>query len=196
MLRILTTTLTLVLMAGCAGTSPPTHFYELDALQAAPPVARMPQLSLGLGPIILPDTLDRPQIVTESAPYRRELAEFHRWSGELRTQMGRLLARRLADGLGTGRVFQHPWPPFRKPDYQVRIDVLSMQGSLTDKAVLQGSWTLLNADGRKELQLRAFSMEQPLPGNTYLDMVAALSALVARLGDDIARGIAEREAGV
>jgi uncharacterized lipoprotein YmbA len=188
-------TLSVLLLAGCGGTSPPTNFYELDAPQSAQSVARLPQLSLGLGPIVLPDTLDRPQIVTRSAPYRRDLAEFHRWSGELRSQMGRLLAKRLTDGLGTERVFQNPWPAFRKLDYQVRIEVSSLQGSLTDKAELRGSWTLLDSNGRQELHLEPFSLEQPLAGATYEDMVAALSALVARLGDDIARGIAQREGG-
>ncbi len=180
---------TALLITGCTGTSPPTHFYELDAVRPAAPIARMPDLSLGLGPIVLPDTLDRPQIVTHSAPYRRELAEFNRWSGELRTQMGRFLAKRLMDGLGTHRVFLHPWPPYRKLHYQVRIDVLSMQGSLADKAVLQGSWTLLDPDGRKELHLEAFDLEQPLAGSTYVDMVAALSSLTASLGDQIATSV-------
>jgi uncharacterized lipoprotein YmbA len=192
MLKFLLASSFALLAAGCAGTSPPTHFYALDATRPAAAVASMPELSLGLGPIVLPDTLDRPQIVTQDAPYRRQLAEFDRWTGELRTQMGRLLAQRLMQGLGTDRVFLHPWPAFRRLNYQVRVDVLSMHGRLADKAVLRGNWTLLEEDGRRELYLQAFDLEQPLAGPAYVDMVAALSELATRLGDDIANGIAQR----
>ncbi len=151
MLRHLIAILTVVLTAGCAGTSPPTHFYVLESNTAPAKAAAMPELSLGLGPVVLPDTLDRPQIVLHDAAYRLELAEFHHWAGNLETNLGRLVTARLMAALGTDRVFPHPWPHQRQLDYQVRIDVLRFDGSLGGEAELAGTWTLLDGDGKREL---------------------------------------------
>ena len=179
-----------LLAYGCAGTSPPTHFYTLEATGPAPPVADMPRLALGLGPIVLPDTLDRPQIVSRGAPYSVELGEFNRWAGNLKAEVGRLMAGRLMASLGTDRVFLHPWPRHRELDRQVRVDVLRFDGRFGGEAKLEGTWTLLDGEGRRELKVEAFSLHHGVAGTEYSDMVAAMSALAARLADRIGEAVA------
>jgi len=74
------------LLAGCAGTTQHTRFLVLSPQtpetlggQASPTAG----LSIGLGPIKIPDILDRPQIVTRIDNNRLQLAEFHHWAGQL-----------------------------------------------------------------------------------------------------------------
>ena len=189
MSRRLFAVMTLVLAAGCAGTAPPTYFYALEATTAPDRVAALPELSLGLGPVALPDTLDRPQIVSRNAAYSLELAEFHRWAGDLKANLGRLMAARLMAALGTDRVFQHPWARHRRLDYQVRVDILRFDGTLGGDAELSGTWTLLDGNGRRELHLEAFALKDRAAGEEYGDMVATLSTLAAQLADRIAAGV-------
>lgn len=190
MYRLLLTLLFALLLIGCAGTSPHTHFYALQTAAAPLKVASMPELSLGLGPVVLPDTLDRPQIVSRNAAYRLELAEFHRWAGDLNANLSRLVVVRLMGALGTDRVFLHPWARHRKLDYQARVDVLRFDGTLGGDAKLAGTWTLLDGDGRRELYLEAFAIKGSVSGSEHRDMVATLSALVVQLADRIAAGVA------
>jgi len=190
MLRLMLILMAVLLLAGCAGTSPPTHFYALETADAPVKVASMPELSLGLGPVILPDTLDRPQIVARTAAFRVELAEFHRWAGDLNANLSRLLVGRLMGALGTDRVFLHPWARHRKLDYQARVDLLRFDGNLGGEAELTGTWTLLDGDGRRELYLEAFSIKGRVSGAEHRDMVATLSALAVQLADRIATGVA------
>jgi uncharacterized lipoprotein YmbA len=182
--------LMLVLAAGCAGTSPPTNFYTLESVSAPPALAALPELSLGLGPVLLPDTLDRPQIVIRKAAYSLELAELHHWAGDLKANLGRLMGHRLMALLGTERVSLYPWPRHRQLDYQVRIDVLRFDGQLGGEAQFSGTWALLDGAGRRELHLQAFSLQETAAGAQYRDLVAALSGLANRLAEQIATVVA------
>ncbi len=186
MLRTRLSLLLVLLLAACAGSSPRTHFYALEAGPAPQALARLPDLSLALGPILLPDTLDRPQIVTRGAPHARELAEFHRWAGDLKADMGRQLSRRLMRALGTERVSRSSSSRHRGLDYQIRLDVLVFDGWLGGTVELIGSWALLDPGGKKELHLEGFELTEVVSGPEHRDLVAALSRLVARLGDRIA----------
>jgi len=100
MQRLTITALMLVLASGCA-TTPPTQFYTLESVSEPTAVAALPDLSLGLGPILLPDTLDRPQIVTRKDVYGLELNDSHRWGGDLKANLERQLGGRLKSLLGT-----------------------------------------------------------------------------------------------
>lgn len=186
MQRLSIAALALVLAAGCAGTSPPTNFYTLESVSTPPALAALPELSLGLGPLLLPDTLDRPQIVTRKSAYSLELAEFHHWAGDLKADLGRLMGHRLMELLGTERVYRHPWPRHRRLDYQVRIDVLRFDGRLGGEAQLSGTWSLLDGAGRRELHLQAFALQETAAAPEYRDLVAALSTLADRLAEQIA----------
>ncbi len=192
MQRFSVVALMLLLAAGCAGTSAPTNFYVLESVSTAPTLTALPELSLGLGPVLLPDTLDRPQIVTRKAAYSLELAELHHWAGDLKANLGRLMGRRLMELLGTERISLYPWPRHQQLDYQVRIDVLRFDGQLGSEAHLSGTWALLDGAGRRELHLQAFSLQEPTAAPEYRDLVAAMSTVASRLAEQIATVLAKR----
>ncbi len=177
--------------AGCVGTSPPTRFYALETT-APTPLAPRPDLALGLGPVSLPDALDRPQILVRAEPYRRELAEFDRWVGDLRGNLTRVLALRLQGLLGTDRVYTHPWPRQRAVDAQVQVEVQSFEGTPGGTVELRGTWVLLDAEGRRELYLAPFALSAQAAGGDYRGLVAAMSGLAEALAEQIARGVAQR----
>ncbi len=182
-------------LAGCAGTSPPSRFYVLEpTLGQVEPITRMPKLSIGLGPLTLPDLLDRPQILTRSGPYQLDLAEFERWGGDLGANLGRLAAQRIGARLGTERVSLHPWPRQRQLDLQVRVDLTRFDGRPGTEAWLQGTFALLDGPGDRELRLEGFDLRQAVSGTQYADLAAALSALAERLADRIAEVMAEEMA--
>jgi len=76
-----------LILAGCAKT-PPSRFYTLSPLSGSEAKAGAEKedhdLTIGVGPITLPDHLDRPQIVTRESSNVIELAEFDRWAGSLK----------------------------------------------------------------------------------------------------------------
>ncbi len=189
----------LAVLSGCVSfgfSSPETRFYVLEADPGEPlprdPAARVP-FAVGLGPVNLPDILNRPQIVTRGEDHRLVLGEFDQWGGSLDTNMARLIARRMLTGFEPAQIYLHPWPAYRKPDYQVRIDVLRMEGSLGGATVLEGTWSLVRHPERREVAFERFRFADQAAGPGYAELVASYSRLVDRLGGQIVAHIAGLE---
>ncbi|WP_415037234.1 membrane integrity-associated transporter subunit PqiC, partial [Azonexus sp.] len=100
LLRLLSLSATLLLSA-CAST-PPNQFYLLEA---APTTATLNTASstaprLGIGTIVLPDYLNRPQIVLRDHGGRLLLRERERWAEPLEDGVRRTLGENLGQLLG------------------------------------------------------------------------------------------------
>jgi uncharacterized lipoprotein YmbA len=181
----------IILLTGCTGISPATHFHTLDPTPVeGTAIAAMPELALGLGPIALPEMLKRPQLVIRESASNMQVSEFHRWAGDLEDTMTRTMARQLMQAMGTEKVAVFPWPRHRAIDYQIRIDVLRFDGALGGEAVLAGTWTLADGDGRREITTRAFSYTEQTAGGGHSELVQAMSRLLARLSAEAAAEMA------
>ena len=94
----------LVAVAAC-GTSPQERFFTLDsgpALQSASS-SGVGEFLIVVGPITVPEVVDRPQIVLRTAPGRVELAEQARWAAPLKSEIPRVVADHLARLLNGAR---------------------------------------------------------------------------------------------
>lgn len=188
-----------LLLAGCIGSpTRPSTFYVLSADAGVPVATReapAAPLSVGLGPVELPDVLDRPQIVTRPDPNRVDLAEFDRWGGDLNKDLTRTLAHNLMSRLNTDSVALYPWPGRHKPDFQVSIRFFRLDGQLDSAVMLDGVWRILDGSRGCELAARHFQYQQDTSGPGYPELVAAISRGVARLSQEIAEQIAASETG-
>ena len=95
-LAILTLFALLTIHFGCA-SSPPARFYLLSSLDTAPPgmkpAADEPCVSIGIGPVKMPDYLEQTKIVTRGEGNQLTLAEFDRWAELLKDNLVRVLAK-------------------------------------------------------------------------------------------------------
>ena len=190
--------LTLTLAACMSAPSVPSRFYLLSPDPGQPVAGRSAAatpLSIGLGPVMLPEVYDRPQIVTRTDDHRIQLAEFDRWGSDLNKDLARTLARNLMGRLNTDSVVLYPWPGRYKPDFQVRLQFFRLDGELDQTAVLEGVWRLLDGDRGCELVARRFSLEEPITGADYHGLVAAISRGVSRLSQEIAEQVAVTRPG-
>jgi uncharacterized lipoprotein YmbA len=204
-LRLVFSTLALLLFVfgGCADT-PPTRFYVLSTIaeQAAPEPGK--GVALGIGPVTLPEYLNRPQIVTRISGNQLAVAEFDQWGGDLNDNITRALAANLATLLKTDRVSLYPWSDDAAVTYQVRIDVATFEQDVDGSSLLVASWTILDArNGKVKLMRRSIYRDtsdaaqaaMPGPTNTgqgprpYDAIVAAMSRNLEALSRDIASAI-------
>lgn len=185
----------LILALSACGSSPKTNFYVLNAQQSLANLSEknLEGVGVGLWSVNLPAVLDRPEIVTRSGQYQIELADFHQWLGGLDNNVTRLIASELGRRLKTDRVVISPWSSYRKNDYQVKLNIDHFDGELGGEMVLSGVWSLLNAEGNKELTREAFTYKTKASDKNYSDMVAALSNLIVQLSEQIANVISSRK---
>ena len=188
-----------LLVAGCIGSATrPSTFYVLSTDSAAPVAGRespAPPLSLGLGPVELPDVLDRPQIVTRPNLNRVDLAEYDRWGGDLGEDLSRVLAQNLMARLNTDAVLLYPWSSGGRPDYELSIQFFRFDGELGKRAELAGVWRLSDTRRACEPVSRRFRIAETPASSGYAGLVAAISRGVAKLSDEIAAAIAAAGAG-
>lgn len=175
-------------LGGCFRSTVPDQFYMLRAVDypvQAQPLAEGPLV--GLGPIRIPDYLDRPQIVTAASSQEYLLSEDHRWAERLDENIARVSAQNLARFIPSDRIVPHPWPREPKPDVQVAIAIQEMHVDAGGQVRMSAVWTLRHGQGPAES--RRFSCRLPASTTDYARMVEVESQCLARLNRDIATGI-------
>jgi uncharacterized lipoprotein YmbA len=191
-LTLVTLALSVMLLAGCRGTSEKSRFYKLSAIlssdEATKPAGK--GVAIGIGPIKFPDHLDRPEIVTRTSRNALEIGDFDRWAGSLREDFSRVLTENLSILLSTDFVFVFPWGKTIPIEYQVKVEVSRFDGELGKSATLIARWTVFESGEKKELKaIRRSSITKPAEGKSYEAMVAALSQTVEQLSQEIAETI-------
>lgn len=190
--RILLTSLLAAAVAAC-GTSQPTKYYLLSAGAAdTPALSPRQELTIGVGPIILPPYLERREMVSRTSSNELNVAVYHQWGESLGDNVSRVIANELARILATERIISLPLKrSLRKAlqiDYQVTVAINQFERNAQGVVVLDARWAILDND-RKELMLqRAVYTQAPL-GSDYASQAAAQSRLLGRLNGTIASEI-------
>ena len=184
--RLAVALLALLLASACAETQP-TRFYTLSALQPEAGEAAADGPVIGLERVILPEYLDRPQIVTRAGPNRMTLAEFDIWVEPLSGMFTRVLAQNLSVLLGTKDVVILPELRDVRFDHQVQATVIQFDIDEAGQAVLDALWAVHGRDrGRLIRQDRSQITEAVAEPGDHAAIAAALSRALEGLSRDIA----------
>lgn len=183
----------LTVLGGCAGTSPPANFYMLSSLPESiagtKPTGDETKLAVGVGPVNLPDYLDRSQIVTRVSPNELKVATFERWAEPLKSGFPRILMENLAMSLNTDQVALYPWRSTIPIKFQVVVDVIRFDASPGGNAVLIARWSLFGDGGDKIHLTKKSTFSKTTPLNDYEAMVSAQSQTIIEFSREIAAAI-------
>jgi len=180
-----------VMLGGCA-TSSPSQFYTLNALKNPEPV-RQTVLSAGsvvvaVGPIILPHYLDKFEIITRSGTNELKIHEFHRWAEGLDSSISRAIIENLWSLLPSDQFSVVRWIPGMQINavltYQVTIEIIRFDILPEDKTVFEADW-IINKKG-SPLTMQRSIITEPIKGNNFDEMVAAMSKAVEDFSHEIA----------
>lgn len=185
-----------LLLAAC-GSSPQHQYYLLNSNQQAPAMGQSP--SLGVGPITIPEYLNRSGMVYSENGNRLHVARYERWAEPLEDGIQRVLGLNLSAALGTQNIRPHPWQRNDIPEFAVQVWLLSLDAG-NNSAELVAEWRVTRTgDGASTpVAQRISRLSAPLPGPGWqaADTAAAYSDLLQRLSDEIASVIRrDMEAG-
>jgi len=192
---LFTLTLFMLILTGCASAYP-SRFYQLNAGQISAPVASDVSpchgLVVAIGPVRIPDYLDRPQIVTRSGKNELKLSEFDRWAGSLESDFGRVLVEDISSYLPPDCVSVVYWTPYSESQvpasYRVEVNVDRFEGTLGDSVLLKAHWEVYAHDGSLLIKKES-SISEQMNSGSYDALVAAMSGALERLSRDISAGI-------
>lgn len=187
--RILLSTLLLAGLAGC-GASLPERFYTLEARAVADPVAGKADYSVLVGPVSIPDLVDRPQMVLRVDTSRVTIAEQSRWAEPLKSSIGRAIAGNLGQLLKGARVASYPAGTGTTFDYHVIADVQTFDSAPGKGITLEMLWTVKASKGKAEKAGRSV-ISEAAGGKDPADLVAAHERALASASRDMATAIRE-----
>lgn len=191
-LRIFILGLIAVVLCGCA-SSPPSRFYILSSLKNSEPAKQADSASpivVGVGPIVIPDYLDKPGIVTRFGQNELNVNEYHRWAGDLESLLSRTVIENISMLLAADRFTVVRWSPGMQGTlpitYRLSVDVMRFDAAPNDAAFFEANW-MLYGNEKEPILLRRSVLSVPVKGADYNDMVAAMSKTI----EDFSREIAE-----
>ncbi|WP_019915657.1 membrane integrity-associated transporter subunit PqiC [Methyloversatilis discipulorum] len=184
-LRLIPVAIVALLLGGC-GSSPTVRHYTLTTGQA-PVAAGAPSPTVVVGPVSLPEAVDRLQIVQRVAGSRAEPAQGHRWAGSLKAELARRIAASIARERGLARVVAAPQNSVTRPDLAVPIDVLRLDADGFSSVTLEAVWAV-RRDGA-DIGSGRFSRSEPVSAPTYEALVEAHGRLADALAAEIAAAI-------
>jgi uncharacterized lipoprotein YmbA len=187
------------LFAGCRSSAPPVEFYTLSSLSAAmekaDPTDIAPGISVGVGPVEIPQVLDRPQIVIRTGPNKLTLDEFHRWASPLQANFARVLAENISFLLAIDQVTVFPWEVGFSPDFRIALDIRYFEGQWGKNVLLDVIWRVMDSSGQKTLAVKNSVITEPLSAADYEKLVAAQSQAIAQLSRKIVQEIRSLQGG-
>jgi uncharacterized lipoprotein YmbA len=177
----------LTIAAGCS-TPPQERFFTLESPPASQPAANTGagDFLIVVGPITVPEMVDRPQIVLRTAPGRVEIAEQARWAAPLKSEIPRVVADHLGRLLDGARTAAFAERASGTPDYRVLIDIQRFESVPQQGATIQASWTVRTPSGEP---LIGRSIVSEPAGSGYDELVAAHSRALGAISRDIAAAI-------
>jgi uncharacterized lipoprotein YmbA len=185
------------LFCGCGSTAP-SRFYTLSAVKgiAAPAkdAAAPSRFTVGVGPVEIPDFLERPHIVTRNGENGLELAEYDRWAGSLKQDIARVLAQDLAGILPPGATVVS-WKRSVPLDYRVAVDVTRLDVVPGREVLLRSQWTIFGKEPKTPLAMRTGTFTEQLAGRDYNAAVEGIGKAVEQLSEAVAADIEAARTG-
>jgi len=187
--RLVVCLIGMALLSACA--SPPSRFYTLSPIQGAPP-GRTSTITVAVGPVTIPEAVNRPEIVVQVGANQVALDELNRWAAPLQTDIQRVVMENLVHLLGTSGVSRYPQGPIAVPDFRVQIEVLRFESAPGDAAFLDAIWRVRRKSENEVITGRT-TARVPLSEQTYQALAAAHSRALGTLSRDLAGTILSLE---
>lgn len=193
--------ISVLLAAGCTpfglGNSQEPKYYMLNSLYAGQaenqPIADLPKLAIGVGPVRIPRHLDRKEIVTRAGQNEVMVDQFALWAGPLNESFSRVLAENLSVFLNTEETVAFPWRATYPIKYQVVVHVVRFDGQPGEEVLLRARWIILSEKGKEILHKQQSQIKMPAASPGMEALVAAKSRLLVEFSRQIAAAIANLE---
>jgi uncharacterized protein len=169
---------------GCS-SSPPLRYYTLNEIAStAPPVTMSNQVPVRVDPVVIPQELDRLEIVTRIGPNRLRISELDHWAAPLDDQIRRVLSDDLSTRLPPHGLADPNEPAGGGPRRLLSVSITDFLADSACSVTLRADWMLRATNTNTERGTEIIV----IPGNEPCTAVAAgqMSSALAVLADRLA----------
>ncbi len=186
-------------LGGCMAISksPTPRFYALQALDqnyAGEKFKIPPSVIIGIGPVKVPEYLNRPQIVTQDSSNMITFAQFDCWAESLNFALMRLVTANLSVILPGATLEMSPWNLDIPVKYKVIVDVVRLESCLDKDLLLSAQWSVIDFESKKMVFTKRSEFNKPVEPRNYSGLARTLSMECALLSGEIAKTLSDLSA--
>jgi len=184
--RIFITSL-LLMLAACS-SSPPVHYYSLSPIDTDYQQDGDDAVLLGLGPLRIPDYLNRSQLVMRDAGTEMQIDDYSHWSEPLTLAMLRVLSADVDNLLDDVVVVMFPYDSLIRDQISYRLigDINRFDADQSGKVVLEAQWSIVTTDEKAVVPVRRIRYTAQAIA-TDSGSVTEPSAVVAAMNDALSQ---------
>lgn len=186
--RTITLCIIASLLLGACGSSPPVRYFSLSPSQ--PHQDQDTAIVLGLGPLRVPEYLNRSQLVTRGNGSELEVHEFSRWAEPLDSALHRVLSADVDSIMDNVAVYPFPWETLvnKQVHYRLLGDIMRFEADRTGRVVLEVQWGVTSVESSEPVVAaqRATYEAQSGSADDPAAITAAMNDALAQFGRDVA----------
>ncbi|MFS7244371.1 membrane integrity-associated transporter subunit PqiC [Rahnella inusitata] len=184
----------LLMLSGCASSTPP-HYYTLVDGDRVPPAVVAAPFAIRMHPVTLPEQLNQPELVMRKGDGELFVSDNALWASPLPEEMRSALTGQLERSLYTVEV-SGLTPPQDKPVVGISVAVQQFDAWPGNRASIAVTWRLsFDAGSAEEQLLTCRTQHQKTSQGGYSGLVATQQALIRDVATDIANSIKTRQCG-
>ena len=185
--------ISLGVLLGACSTSPESRFYTLTMDTASASAGATPfAYAVSVGPVTLPQVVNRSQFVVDGPGNRVVVLEQRRWAAPLADVIAEATAQYLARDLGGARVTMFAQTASNGAQFDVALDVQRFEMIEGQAAVLDVVWSIKRRAGGAPVVGRS-SMREPVAAadDPYDALAAAQARALATMSREIAASLVQ-----
>ena len=150
------------LLVGACGSSPPVRYFALSPMDSVQQQDPDDAVTLGVGPLRLPEYLNRSQIVTRGGGSELEVDEFSRWAEPLTQALHRVVSTDVDNMMNGVMVIAFPWEAVvhNEVDYRLLGEVTRFDADRSGRVVLDIQWGITDTTGQATVVIRRSKYEK------------------------------------
>lgn len=141
-----------------------------------------------IGPVTIPDTVDRPQIVTRVGDNEVAVNEFARWAQPLKGDIARVIAADLAALLNSQQISVSDGWYDPQTIWRVRLDVVRFESAPGRDVTIDVQWAVRPPGKARPVMGRTVAQEV-ISGSGFESIVEADDRALASVSRDIAAAV-------
>lgn len=170
---------------GAVATSAPAAAATQGAAPGAAPAAATGVRRIAVGPVTLPELVDRPQLVVRVAANRVDILEMQRWAEPLKNGVARVVAADLGRLLPSAQVSSYLEQAGSGAEYRVLLDIVRLEAAAGEGVSLEAAWALRGPSAGAAKTGRFVVRETA--GEGYDALVAAYGRALSALSAELAQ---------
>lgn len=163
--------------------SPRKNYYLLNGPAFEPENSGTITHAIGIGPIELPDYLQRPQMVRHQNDNGLSLADNQYWAERLDRGIVRVLGLHLTQRDSSRIILPFPWRRDSKPTQSLRVHIHELK-LVGQRATINATWELVDSSHKNGPYQQHF-IRSVQTTNDASGMASAYSELFAQLADEM-----------